>query len=365
MKHRTIWAALVASLVLLVSGSLQADAQTNADKPFAKGKRIRLIIPFSPGGGTDVYGRVVARHLGRYIAGQPTVIVQNMPGAGGTIAFNFLYHSAKPDGLTLGVSSSGTLTRQQLGYKGARYDLRKMPIISVAGFSIITYVGAHVGARNLEELLKLKLQRPLVRADTSRESSTAMRRSVIFEAILKDISSKQVYGYPGYSDVTAAVQRGEADISGMSPPGFNATVRPLVKEGKAFVLYHSGLLDAQGNIIRDPAAAEYPTFEEEYRKIFGKSPSGIAWEAFKSLVVSGGNFEKGLFAPPGTPKGTIKVLANAFEKMLQDPKYVADATRIFGAPIQTFVGADAEVILDRAMTVSPEVQSFLKKLLKG
>ena len=361
MRHRTIWAALAAILVLSVAGPLQADSKT----PFAKGKRIRLIIPFSPGGGTDVYGRVIARHLGKYIEGQPTIIVQNMPGAGGTIAFNFLHHSAKPDGLTLGVSSSGTLTRQQLGYKGARYDLAKMPIISVAGFSIITYVGAHVGVTSLEELLKAKLPRPLVRADTSRESSTAMRRSVIFEAILKDISSKQVYGYPGYSDVTAAIQRGEADISGMSPPGFNATVRSLVKEGKAFVLYHSGLLDAQGNIVRDPAAAEYPTFEEEYRKIFGKSPSGIAWEAFKALVVSGGNFEKGLFAPPKTPKATIDVLANAVGKMLKDPKYVADATRIFGAPIQTFVGADAQGILDRAMTAPPEVQAFLKKLLKG
>ena len=361
MRHRTIWAVLAAIFVLSVTGALQADSKT----PFAKGKRIRLIIPFSPGGGTDVYGRVVARHLGRYIAGQPTVIVQNMPGAGGTIAFNFLHHSAKADGTILGVSSSGTLTRQQLGYPGARYDLRKMPIISVAGFSIITYVGAHVGATSLGELLKLKLSRPLVRADTSRESSTAMRRSVVFEAILKDISSKQIYGYPGYADVAAAIQRGEADISGMSPPGFNAMVRPLVEDGKVFVLYHSGLLDAQGNIIRDPAAAEYPTFEEEYRKLFGKSPSGIAWEAFKSLVVSGGNFEKGLFAPPGTPKGTIDVLANAFQKMLQDPKYLADATRIFGAPIKTFVGADAEVILDRAMTVPPEIQGFLKKLLKG
>lgn len=362
MSNRLSLTALVASLVLLVSGSPRADS---AETSFTKGKRIRLIIPFSPGGGTDVYGRVVARHLGRYIPGNPTVIVQNMPGAGGTIAFNFLHHSAKADGTILGVSSSGTLTRQQLGYPGARYDLAKMPIISVAGFSIITYVGAHVGARSLGELLKLKLQRPLVRADTSRESSTAMRRSVVFEAILKDIPSKQIFGYPGYSDVAAAVQRGEADISGMSPPGFNAMVRPLVKDGKVFVLYHSGLLDAQGNIVRDPAAADVPTFEEEYRKLFGKSPSGLAWEAFKSLVVSGGNFEKALFAPPATPKKRLEALRSAFAKMLQDPKYVADATRIFGAPIKTFVGADAEVILDSAMTVSPEIQGFLKKLLKG
>ena len=288
-----------------------------------------------------------------------------MPGAGGTIAFNYLYHSAKADGTILGVSSSGTLTRQQLGYPGARCDLRKMPIVSVGGFSIITYVGAHVGASSLGELLKLKLERPLVRADTSRESSTAMRRSVVFEAILKDIPSKQVFGYPGYADVTAAIQRGEADISGMSPPGFNAMVRPLVKDGKVFVLYHSGLLDVQGNIVRDPAAADIPTFEEEYRKLFGKSPSGIGWEAFKSLVVSGGNFEKALFAPPATPKGTVSALSRAFGQMLQDPKYIADATRIFGAPIKTFVGPDAAVILERAMTVPPEVQGFLNKLLRG
>ncbi|MDE0029032.1 MAG: tripartite tricarboxylate transporter substrate-binding protein [Deltaproteobacteria bacterium] len=360
MNYRLTSVAILACLALLVSASPRADAET----PYSKGTRIRLIIPFSPGGGTDVYGRVVARHLSRHIAGNPTIIVQNMPGAGGTIAFNFLHHSAKPDGLTLGVSSSGTLTRQQLGYKGARYDLAKMPIISVAGFGLITYVGAHVGARSLGELLKLDLGRPLVMADTSRESSTAIRRTVVFKAILKDVASKQVYGYPGYSDVAAAIQRGEADISGMTAPGFNATVRPAVKEGKAFVLYHSGLLDAQGNIIRDPAAAEYPTFEEEYRKVFGKSPSGIAWEAFKSLVVAGGNFEKGLFAPPGTPQATIDLLADAVGKMLEDPRYIADAKKIFGARIKTFVGADAAKILEGAMNASPEVQSFLKELLK-
>ena len=298
MRHRTIWAVLAAIFVLLVTGALQADSKT----PFAKGKRIRLIIPFSPGGGTDVYGRVVARHLGRYIAGQPTVIVQNMPGAGGTIAFNFLHHSAKADGTILGVSSSGTLTRQQLGYPGARYDLRKMPIISVAGFSIITYVGAHVGATSLGELLKLKLERPLVRADTSRESSTAMRRSVVFEAILKDISSKQIYGYPGYADVAAAIQRGEADISGMSPPGFNAMVRPLVEDGKAFVLYHSGLLDAQGNIIRDPAAAEYPHLRGGISQALWQIPFGHCLGSVQVVGGVGWQLRKGLFAPPGTPK---------------------------------------------------------------
>lgn len=365
MKHRMMWVALAAGFVLLGSVFLPTDSATGAEKPFAKGTRIRLIIPFSPGGGTDVYGRVVARHIGRHLEGNPTVIVQNMPGAGGTIAFNYVYHSAKPDGTILGVSSSGTLTRQQLGYPGARYDLAKMPIISVAGFSVITYIGAHVGARNLGELLKLKLPRPLVRGETSRESSSAVRRSVVFDVILKDLPSKQIAGYPGYADATAAVQRGEADVTGMSPPGYNASVRSLAKDGKVFPLFHSGLMDAKGNIVRDPAAGDIPTFEEEYRKIFGKSPSGIAWEAFKSLVVSGGNFEKALFAPPGTPKDRVDTLSRAVANMLKDPKYIADATRIFGAPIQTFVGGDAGVILDRAMSTPAEIQAFLKKLLKG
>ena len=80
MRHRMILAALVASFVLLASVPLRADSKTSAEKPFFKGKRIRLIIPFSPGGGTDVYGRVVARHLGKHIAGKPSIIVQNMLG---------------------------------------------------------------------------------------------------------------------------------------------------------------------------------------------------------------------------------------------------------------------------------------------
>src|SRR5205823_3461907 len=112
-------------LVLACLALLAWAASAGAQSRFFEGKTIRVVVGFSAGGGYDTYSRVIARHLGRHIPGKPTVIVENMPGAGSLIAANHLYKVARPDGLTVGNFAGGLVLAQVLGQQGIEFDARK------------------------------------------------------------------------------------------------------------------------------------------------------------------------------------------------------------------------------------------------
>ena len=101
-----------------------------AQEPFYKGKTLRLLVNYPAGGATDVVARLAARYLPKHIAGNPTIVVQNMPGGGGNVGANYVYEVANPDGLTVGVFSGGYLP-QILGGPGVRFDLNNMPMIGL------------------------------------------------------------------------------------------------------------------------------------------------------------------------------------------------------------------------------------------
>ena len=119
---------LVLILTILASANLAYAAST--DDGFYKGKTVRLIVAFSAGGGYDTYSRTIARHLGKYIPGNPTVVVDNMTGAGGIIHANYMFKQAKPDGLTIGNNSGGLFLQQVMGAKGIEFDGKKFEYLA-------------------------------------------------------------------------------------------------------------------------------------------------------------------------------------------------------------------------------------------
>ena len=129
VQKGSAWAAVLSGLLVLMT---LAGAASAADKPFYAGKTIRVIVPFSPGGGTDNYARFAARHWVKYIPGNPRILVQNMPGGGGALTFGYLYSKASRDGLTLGVASEGVPVRRLLRRPGHTYEFIKMSLIASA-----------------------------------------------------------------------------------------------------------------------------------------------------------------------------------------------------------------------------------------
>src|SRR5262245_50462850 len=125
MRRLALSATVVA--VTLLSGGRPTDAQS-----FYEGKTLRIIVGLAPGGGFDTYARVIARHVGRHVPGNPTVVVENMTGAGSLIAANHVYRVAKPDGLTIGKFNGALMLGQVLGQPGIEFDARKFEFIGDA-----------------------------------------------------------------------------------------------------------------------------------------------------------------------------------------------------------------------------------------
>src|SRR5262245_46770116 len=148
--------ASMAAIVLTVI-ALHAPSAPAQNTPFYKDKTIRIIVGFTSGGLYDQYARLLARYMGKHIPGNPTIIVQNMPGAGSIIATNYVSNVVKPDGLALGMIGSGIYLDQLLGVKEAQYDVRKMPFIgSVDQRDLLLYMRADAPWKTVDDILNSK-----------------------------------------------------------------------------------------------------------------------------------------------------------------------------------------------------------------
>src|SRR5262245_48742251 len=149
---------MIALMGLFLAGpSLDDHIARGQSAPFYKDKTMRIVVGFTTGGLYDQYARLLARHMGRYIPGNPTIIVQNMPGAGSLTATNYVYGVAKPDGLTLGMPGSGIYLDQMLGRKEALFDVRKLNwLVSVDQRDLMLYMRADAPWKTIEDVMSSK-----------------------------------------------------------------------------------------------------------------------------------------------------------------------------------------------------------------
>ncbi len=308
-----------------------------AQEPYYKGKTVRFLVNFSAGGPTDVFGRLIARYLPKYVAGSPTVVVQNMGGAGGVIGANYVYDLTKPDGLMVGVFS-GMYLPQLLGGSGVRYDLNNMPIIAGAAETSIVYVRADTGVKAPADLLKPA--KPIVVGGFTRENNKDLGLRLALD--LLGVPYRYVTGYAGVAELRVAIQRGEINYTSESLTGYNTGGILMVREGVVVPLYQEGLLGPDGEIIRD-SRSDLPSFRELFRKLKGSDPSGPLAEAFK---ISGGSrtMLRFITVPPKTPTELIQILRKAFADIFNDPDFKAESDRVLQFQLLTFVGEDAEKV---------------------
>lgn len=325
---------------LLIVSTWGLGAAAAADRPFYEGKTIRLIVPFSPGGGTDTYARFVARHWGKYIPGKPKILVQNMPGGGGALTFGFLFSKADRDGLTLGVASEGIPVRRLLRLPGHTYDLAKMHLIAASPSSTVHYAGKELEIKELKDLEKVSGK--IKMGDTQRGSTVATISGLIFK--LLNVDFRQVYGYGSYGETRLALLKGEVNVTGGDAFNYVLVVEPLEKKGDITILFQSGLLDSSGKVARHPIMPHLRTVAEGYEELFGKAPSGRTWDAIKGMIAVN-TLGKSFWAPPGVPEARLRDLEQGFQKMVESPEFQADAVKVLGAKNSALVGKDAEPAL--------------------
>ncbi len=325
-------AAIFVGLVVL-PGVERALAQ----ETFYKGKSITLIVNYPPGGGADAFGRLIARHLPKHVPGEPSVIVQNMGGAGGVIGGNYLYEVAKPDGLTVG-ALTGVYMPQILGGSGVRLDLNNMAIIAASAETSVAYIRADAGVKGASDILKPA--KPIVVGGMSRENAGDLSLRMALD--LLGVPYRYVTGYKGTAERRLAVQRSEINYTSETLSGYATGLVPLVRDGTAVPLYQEGVLGPEGDIVRD-RRLDLPAFNEFFRKATGRDSSGPLLEAYK-IIAGVRSLQRHIVVPPKTPAGLVQILRKSLRGLFEDAEFKAESERIFSFQLVTFVGEEAEKV---------------------
>jgi tripartite-type tricarboxylate transporter receptor subunit TctC len=348
---------LALSLVLVAgycSASLYAAAALPASAiPFYKGKTIRVIVPVSAGGSFDVWSRILARHMGKHISGNPSFVVQNMTGGGGVVGANYLYGIAKPDGLTIGTISPNGYLNQLMQQSEAKYDWAKYRWIgATATTHELLYVRADAGYRTLDDVIKAAT--PPVCSSIGVGTTGSFIPRLLQE--LFGARFKIVEGYPGGVESDMAVARGEVNCRATSITTYfgREPTKGWHEQGFTRVLIQTGEK-------RHPALPEAPSvWELAERKML---PNGD--RRVMEVILAGGGFGVPFVAPPAIPAEHLKLLREAFTKTLDDEEFRADVARVHGFEVRPVNGHELEKLARRIIDLPPNVAARLRQFLSS
>jgi len=332
--------------------------QAAAQKVDFSGKRIELLVPFPPGGGSDVYSRGLAPFLEKHLPGNPTIIIRNVPGGGSIPGANQFNSRAKPDGLHALVCSSSTVMNFVFQRSKFELELNKLQPVLLSPQGSVIYVSPALGVKSAKDIAKLKGQALIFGGGGP--TGAEMRMTATLD--LLGLNVKYVWGI-ARGPVRLAFERGEFNINYDTTPGYLKNASQLVKAGKAVPLFALGVLDDKGNLVRDPNFKDLPSFAEVYEIMHGKKPSGPAFEAWKAILQMGVMANKSILLPAGTPQPIVDAWRAAVRKTLDDPEFEAKAAKVIEGYPQ-FVGEAARPIMKDATTLSPEVWEWIKTFLK-
>ena len=338
------------------------SSESPGAEPFYRGKTLRVVVASAAGGGSDIVARLMMRHLPRHIPGNPTIVVENMPGAGEIIGTNYVFGKAKPDGLTA-LFATGTPINQLIELPGIEFDVTKMPIIGGSSESVAAFIRTDkTGVKSARDLLNPKA--PIVIGGSGYGSI----KDVSMLAALNLLGVKSptyVTGYGGAGPIRLAYERAEVNFTQETAVGILRAVLPWVREGTTSILYQVGFLDGKGYSIKDPAwralGIEAPSIAETYRMVYGKEPAGPAWEAEKALI-GGYSLTRLMAFAPKTPAAQISELRQSFLSMGKDTNFLAEWEKSQGSPPRLVSGDDAGSIVASILKAPKEAVNILKKL---
>lgn len=338
---------VIRSLIVLVILAVAAYANLAYAEThdFYKGKTIRMVVGFTAGGAFDVYSRTIARYMGQHLPGNPTIIVENMAGAGSLVAANYIYKAANPDGLSIGNFIGGLFVGQVLGRPGIEFDALKFEYLgSPMRENTVCVTTKASGVTGIENWRNAKV--PVKLGATAPGASTHDSAAVLKAAL--DLPAQIVSGYKGAPEIRLAMQSGELDGTCTSWESIRITSRSEIQSGDAVVLLQI-TPNVHPELPNVPLAIKVAKTERSRQLI----QAGIH---DVSLIV------RPYVVPPGTPKPRVQLLRKAFMDTLQDPKFLADAKKS-NLDLEPILGEDLEKTVSKMFKVSPTVKDELSKAL--
>lgn len=338
-------AAVALAMAALTALAGAAQAETVAD--FYKGKQLRLVIGYTPGGGYDIYGRIAAEYLGRFIPGNPAIIPQNMPGAGSVVAARYMYGLAPKDGTVLAILAQTLPLDTLIQGDKAGFRLAEMPYIGRLVDNIDFGMGQHPDKSTFKTFEDLRRNQVIAAATAGASPAN------IFPTALNRLAGTKIkilVGYPGSQDMILALERGEVDLVGANGLASTMVRNPeWITKGERVIVYQAALK-------RHPLLPDVPVLEEV----------GLDATAKATLRAIAGSSEIGrsILTTPGVPAERLAALRKAFGDMIADRQFreTMAQRRIIIEPAS---GEELDRIVEETTRLPPEVVAIIADIVKG
>jgi len=331
------------ALFLLVGlGSAQAQDDVAA---FYRGKQIRLVVGTAPGGAYDLFARIVARHMGAHIPGQPTMIVQNLPAAGGLVMTNQLYAIGPKDGTAIGVPINGIPTQPLVQPAGVQFDANKLIWLgSTNREPYVAFVWHTAPVQSLEELKRKELVVGSTTPGTTMSDFPAVTNAVL------GTKFKVVRGYEGTPQINHAIERGE--IQGQGGIGWQAVkaqVPHWITEKKIKVIAQYGLKPHQ-ELPGVPSMLELASNDADRQAM--------------TMIVGRTEYGRPYFLPPDVPTARVEALRRAFDATMKTPGFIADVAKL-QLELSPMTGEQVQVLVAQLGRTPPDVVARVRAALEA
>ena len=333
-----VLAALFVVALLLAGEAAAEDAAS-----FYASRSIELVIGYPPAGSNDIYGRILARHLGKHIPGAPSIIVRNMPGAGSLVAANHMYNRAPRDGTVIGGVSIGIPLIGRLGNPQARYDAAKFSWIGrIQSSSSVTFVWNTSKITSIEDAKRSEV----VLSATGAGSTGSLYPNVMNEVLKTRF--KLVQGYKGTHEAMLALERGEAEGHSTTWDAVKSVNMRWVNEGTIRILVQHGLHRARDlpDVPTSVELAQSPEDRLVMRAIMGTAEIGKAY-----------------FTSPEVPPDRVAMLRRAFDATMGDPAFVDEVRKVHGE-VEPMTGQQMQDLIGELDTLPPAAINRVKVLYK-
>ena len=329
---------------ILLAGVFLVGPTHAADHEYYRGKTVRIVVGLSAGGGFDIYARALARHLGKHIPGNPSFVVDNMPGAGSMIAANHVYKAAKPDGLTLGHFVGSLFMQQLLGRPGAEFEATKYE-----------FVGSPIPEKTACALTKASgitsMDRWFATKAPVKLGATGSGPIVDVPKILQaaiGLPIQLVAGYKGTADIRLAAEGGELAGACWSWEAIKSTWTKGLQSGDVNIILQA-LPKAHPDLPKVPLAINYAKNED-------------ARQLIRIGIHDAADIARPFVMPPGTPKDRVQLLRSAFVATLRDSAFLAEAEKS-KLDVDPITGEEMEKIVAGLYKINPATLAKLKEVL--
>lgn len=337
--------ALIGVVVAALTSGVAAQVCADEIAAFYAGKTVQMMVATASGGGVDLIGRLVARHLQNHVPGKPTIVVQNMPGAGGMLMANNLFNVAARDGTVIGASLNGMPTGPLLQPKVSRFDPTQFIWIgSMYRANNVAYVWHQAPVQSLADL---KTKEAII--GTSGPGSGSYDLSILSRDVL-GLKYRLVRGYKSSSEINIAMERGEIHAQIVGWDSIKAQRPDWIRDKIITIIGHFSLEDPP-DLRRFARIADLARTESDRQAL--------------RLVLARQAHGRPYFLPPGVPAARATALRRAFDATMRDPAFIAEAAAM-KVEVDPMTGEAVQALVEQVIRTTPaDVVERVRKIMQA